>query len=576
LGLNLADALVDRPDVDLQGLLLEACIQAATDFPGAVASLQPRLGTHAEDCVKNFVATQLSIPDPGAVACAIYLLAQAHSADLAAAAGWHALELGCDDDHVIIALADILHVQADPRQSAPAMMHARASDSRSSSFLIKLADHYRTSGQAFLAEDALRGLIRRGRDDLLVRLAELWIEWDDWPSARAVLQSLPGDRRSAYSSYLIGRCAASLLLEDEVIRCIDALMNSPEPGPLYAALLRCVWNWRVGDPAAAARACPAAAFPPLLARDADSLRRAAPEVTNHGPTDVWRDIGPRHDLPNVLGIGMQRTATTWLWRQITGHPDVQAQTFKEPVFFSGFFASPNRPGSDLRDAVLGKVGDLYWQGPTRSLLHYRKIFANDKRFRVDISPAYGELPAKSVARVREILGPGVKIILSVRDPVERSWSNFKLNLRYTGEHPLNFSFAQRIAAYRNVATIRRCDYASVLRKWKRYFEDVMVVFMDDVVARPDETFAEIRRFIGLSEWINGDSARPVNSSDALDMPRDDRMFLFGLHQPTYDAAEAELGGPARAWRQRQLELLSAPHCPASGNDQPRTHSLLSA
>lgn len=554
----MADGAFHALDVDVHALLLEACTQAAIDFPGAVGSLRSGLAADAESGVLDFIADRLSVPDPGAVACTIYLLAQAHSFDMAAAAGWHALELGSDNDEVIVALADILHVQAHPRQSAPAMMHERASASRSSAFLIKLADHYRTSGQAFLAEDVLRGLVRRGRNDLVLRLAELWVEWDDWQSARAVLQSLPGDHQSAYSSYLLGRCAASLLLEDEVIQCIDALMNLPEPGPLYAALLRCVWNWRVGDPAAAARACPEAAFPPLLARDADALRRATPEVTNHGPTVVWRDIGPRHDLPNVLGIGMQRTATTWLWRQITDHPDVQAQTFKEPVFFNGFFASPNRPGSDLRDAELGKAGDLYWQGPTRSLLHYRKIFASHKRFRVDISPAYGELPGEAVARVREILGPGIKIILSVRDPVERSWSNFKLNLRYTGEHPLNFSFAQRIAAYRNVATLRRCDYASVLRRWRRYFEDVMVVFMDDVIASPDETLAEIRRFIGLSGWINSESACPVNSSDALDMPRDDRMFLFGMHQPTYDAAEAELGGPACGWRQRQLRLLGAP------------------
>jgi Sulfotransferase family len=564
LELNLADGPVHAVDVDVQTLLLETCTLAASDFPAAIERLRPRLVADAEGGVMDFIAERLLAADPGAVACTIYLLAQAQSIELAAAAGWHALELGSDHDEVIIALADILQVQACPRQIAPAMMHEYASCTRSKAFLIKLADHYRTSGQAFLSEDALRGLIRRGRNDLVLRLAELWAEWDDWPSARAALQSLPAEQQSAYSLYMIGRCAASLLLEDEVIQRIDALMTLPEPGPRYATLLRCVWNWRVGDPVAATKACPDGEFPPLLARDADALRCATPTVKGSTPLGIWRDIGPRHDLPNVLGIGMQRTATTWLWQQITSHPEVQAQTFKEPAFFSGYFAAPNRPGSDLRDPVLGEAGELYWQGPSRSLLHYRGIFTDNKPFRIDISPAYGELPDEAVARVREIVGPATKIIMSVRDPVERSWSNFKYNLTYTGEHPLSFTFAQRIAAYQNVATLRRCDYATVLRRWKKYFEQVLIVFMDDVIAHPDETLAEVRRFVGLSTWINGESANPANSSDAVDMPRDDRMFLFGLHQPTYDAAEAELGGPACGWRQRQLGLLGIPPWPQQG------------
>lgn len=551
---NSDDVQTREPDVAT--LLLEACSQAGVDFPASVAWLKPRITTITESGIIAFVAARLAVPDPGTVACTIYLLAQTRSPDLAAAAGWYALDLGCDSDEVIIALADILQVQAHPRQTAAAMMHERASERRSTPYLIKLADHYRTAGRAFLAEDVLRDQIRRGRNDLVLRLAEHWVEWEDWASGRTLLRSLEADQESPYSNYLRGRCAASLLLENEVIERLDALASTPEPGPRYAALLRCVWDWRVGDPATAARACPDGDFSPLLARDAASLRRATP--TSHLSTGAWREIGSRHDLPNILGIGMQRTATTWLWRHLTKHPDVAAPSFKELVFFSGHFASPNRPGSDLLNGADEAGDNLYWEGPTRSLLHYRRMYGGHKNFRIDISPSYGELPEESVARVREILGPDVKIILSVRDPVERSWSNLKYNLTYSGEHPLQFSYAERIAAYRNVATLRRCDYATALRTWRRYFTEIMVIFMDDIIARPDETLIELNRFIGLTGWANAKAAGPANSSDIIDMPREDRLFLFGLHQPTYDAAEAALGGPACGWRQRQLELLNTP------------------
>jgi len=555
--------LVEPPepgaDRDASALLLHACALAATDFAEAVAWLQPWLPTKAASEILAFVSERLSVPDPGTVACTIYLLAQAQSADLAAAAGWHAVELGCDDDHVIIALADVLQMQTHPRQTAPAMMQQRASDRRSTGFLVKLADHYWARGQAFLAEDVLRDMIGRGRRDLMLRLGEHWFQQRNWRSARDLLQQLTPDQTTAYIIYLMARCSAALLLEDEVIQAIDALTRLPGPGPHYAALLRSVWIWRVGDPVAAVKSCPEGDFPPLVARDAVALRCANVTATParlQAPTGIWRNIGSREDLPNVLGIGMQRTATSWLWRQLRKHPDVHARTFKELVFFNDPFGTVDMISGELRDADLGEAGDLYWQGPTRNLLHYRQMFKDRKPFRIDISPSYGEMPEEAVGRVREILGPDVKIILSVRDPVERSWSNLKLDLRWTGEHPLSLSFMQRTALYRNVATLRRCDYASILRSWRRFFHHIKIVFMDDVIASPNETLADLHGFLGLSSWVGDDPSVPVNITDTIDMPRDDRMFLFGLHQPTYQATEAELGGPALGWRQRQLALLS--------------------
>ena len=47
----------------------------------------------------------------------------------------------------------------------------------------------------------------------------------------------------------------------------------------------------------------------------------------------------------------------------------------------------------------------------------------------------------------------------------------------------------------------------------------------------------------------------MNVSYDADLPREDRVFLLGLHQSAYDNAEAELGGPALRWRQRQMELI---------------------
>ncbi|MFL5285424.1 MAG: hypothetical protein ACJ8AW_31710, partial [Rhodopila sp.] len=203
--------------------------------------MQPRLATETIHSVLDCVRQLLSQSDIGTVYCTIYLVAQSHSADWAADAGWHALELGCDDDSVIIALADVLRLQTSPRQNPVSLMQERAREHRSTAFFIKLADHYVVSGQAYLAEDMLRDLVGRGRMDLMIRWAELWFELREWRSARSLLKQLPGDQMTAYTAYLTARCAVSLLLEDEVIQGAEALLSMPDPAPRFAALLRSIW-----------------------------------------------------------------------------------------------------------------------------------------------------------------------------------------------------------------------------------------------------------------------------------------------------------------------------------------------
>lgn len=532
---------------------------AASDFAAAVEAVRPVLAAAEVDAVFGCVERLWAAADLGAIACTIYLVSSAHSADLAADAGWHALDLGCDDDGVLIALSDALGSQRRPRRAAPLMMHERGVEGRSTAFLVKLADHHRTAGRAFLAEDFLRQQVRLGRRDLSVRLAEHWIEFGDWRSARELLRTLPPEEATQYTMYLLGRSCAAMLLEDEVVRAIEALAAAPDPGPRFAALLGSVWTWRVGDPEAAVATCPAGDYPPLVQRDAHMLRDAGSRRTvtclPQEETGAWRDGSSRADLPNVLGVGMQRTGTTWLWRHLARHPDAEALPFKEAAFFDDFFRRPEGLPAEALETDFGELGRLYWQGPTRGLRRYRSLFRGGKPFRLDFSPSYGELPAEAVRCVRDLLGAETNIILSARDPVERSWSNFRYNLKLAGLRPDDFSFSDRVALYRNVATLRRCDYAGVVRTWRGFFNHVEVVFMDDIENQPAEVLSRVRRYLGMAEPGGCDDPAPLNASYAVDMPRDDRIFLFGLHQTTYDTSEAELGGPALGWRQKQLELI---------------------
>src|SRR6516164_6089657 len=136
---------------DLATLLDKACLLAVTDFRAAATSLRSALPAEITSGILRYIGQRWSELDTGAIACTIYLLGEARSADDGAAAGWYALELGCGDDGVIIALADVVQSQSHPHRRASAIMRERLSIYRSTAFLVKLADHYRTEGHAFLA-----------------------------------------------------------------------------------------------------------------------------------------------------------------------------------------------------------------------------------------------------------------------------------------------------------------------------------------------------------------------------------------------------------------------------------------
>lgn len=540
-----------------------ACCLAGGGFDQAVTRLRPVLqgmpAVARQVGLAAWVEARLDAGDTQAVASLLYLVAHAHAPDTAVACGRMAIERGCDDDAVLVALADVLHLLPGRVQEACALLERHAGTERSTAFIRKLADFQRDDGCAFLAEATLSSAVRRGHAELALRLAEHFVEFNDWRSARETLEGMPPSRRDSYATWLLGRSCVSLLLEDEVIRAADALWTAPQPGPLYAQLLHDVWRWRVGEVEQARPWPPAGMFPPLLERDAARMREVgSPEPPGPGVSKVgWRSLRPYARVPAVLGIGAQRTATTWLWTQLARRPDVQPLPFKEPCFFGDVFPSFDAMPPALRAAEPDAATRHYWEGPTRNLYRYLGLYTQGAQMHIDISPAYFELPDEAVAVVRDLLGPDLKVLLIVRDPVERAWSNLKFDCELAGRSVGELSFGQRVAHYRSAGPTRRSEYVQVLRRWRRHFTAVRTLFFDDIVTRPDEVVAEVEAFLGLVGTSEAASRPPVNSTAPYEIPIADRAFLVGLHRHAYEQAELELGGPARGWLPRQFRLLEA-------------------
>ena len=227
------------------------------------------------------------------------------------------------------------------------------------------------------------------------------------------------------------------------------------------------------------------------------LRRGA--ATFATATSAWRT------LPDYVVIGAQRCGTTSLWWYLVKHPNVARSLTKEVQYFS-----------------VNYHRGLPWYRSNFPSRPYRAVMERIRGGRLmsgEASPYYLFHPL-APQRVAKVL-PDTMLIAMLRDPVERAYSHYQLQVRF-GLEELSFEDAiarepERLAGeedrirsdpgyvglnHRRYSYLARGHYAEQLARWFALFprERVLVLQSEDFFARPDRVFAEVLRFLGLPAW----------------------------------------------------------------------------
>lgn len=183
--------------------------------------------------------------------------------------------------------------------------------------------------------------------------------------------------------------------------------------------------------------------------------------------------------PSFIGIGAQKCASTWVSDILRDHPQVGLSERKELDFFSYHFE--------------------------RGFQWYERQFERVKGAVAvgEISPSYFHEPAVP-ARVRAYQ-PEARVIVSLRDPVERAMSHHRHAVRVGDVIGEDLSFESALPS--NPTYLDQGRYATHLSRWLEHFpeEQVLVLFFDDVVHAPEATAGKIYRFLGLDDSHRSES-----------------------------------------------------------------------
>jgi hypothetical protein len=274
-----------------------------------------------------------------------------------------------------------------------------------------------------------------------------------------------------------------------------------------------------------------------------------------------RDFGPG---PHFLCIGAQKAGTTWLHRNLVRHPDVWMPMIKEFHYFDGNRRSPvvaEKIELYLRQVDAGErqfTPEVFAfmqrlaRGEPKDDDWYLSLFEFAKgRLCGDMTPAYSTLDAEVVSRVRRLL-PSCRILFVMRNPVERAWSQTRMELRRDGLDPAAMSLADLLPYVDDPRSERRTSYMKTIRTWESVYSasQIRYLFYDQIRARPKLFLAHVCAFLGLSynPAVFARTWRTVyNKSPPVPMPPLLRRHLADKYRDEIAALAARFGPPAATW-----------------------------
>ena len=129
-------------------------------------------------------------------------------------------------------------------------------------------------------------------------------------------------------------------------------------------------------------------------------------------------------LPVLLVVSAQKSGTTALMGYLLFHSGFAAPQRKEAHFFDRAFAASSRPASRASEA-----GPLDQPPRPKMLARYLSGFARpaSRGVAADATPSY-MLSHQAMLRAQALL-PAARIVVLLRDPVDRAWSEYNMKLR---------------------------------------------------------------------------------------------------------------------------------------------------
>lgn len=237
------------------------------------------------------------------------------------------------------------------------------------------------------------------------------------------------------------------------------------------------------------------------------VKKYYPELTNSD--QAQKNTKP----PSFLLIGAMKCGTTALYDYIAQHPQVIPAIFKEIHFFDKFFKEDKIDSIKLETYSVDLLRKLY-------LSYFLPIKKTEEVITGEATPAYIRLP--NLEKIVYSMFPDIKLIVILRNPVERAISNYHMKTRtvlkrkskkleYSLEETINFELEKLESNPNDLVKVIEEDpnkiltkglYVYQLQRWMKFFskEQFLILRTEDLSEDPAAVMKQVFEFLDLPDY----------------------------------------------------------------------------
>jgi hypothetical protein len=203
-----------------------------------------------------------------------------------------------------------------------------------------------------------------------------------------------------------------------------------------------------------------------------------------------RLIDPELPAPNFFIVGAAKAGTTSMYAYLSRHPEVFMSTLKQPHYFSSFEVKQQFDN---------------FMPVFRQARAYQELFFGSESYKAvgEASPSY-LCDANAATRIKSAI-PHAKIIISLRNPVQRAYSHYLMEF-HEGNETLPFREALKVDENRNekgwgisFQYVELGLYADQVERYLKVFDpaNVLVVIFEDFVRDTEAVMQQIASFLDI-------------------------------------------------------------------------------
>ena len=195
-------------------------------------------------------------------------------------------------------------------------------------------------------------------------------------------------------------------------------------------------------------------------------------------------------------VGAPKSGTTSLYHYLSEHPQVEMSSQKEPDYFS--------------DKAIHEQGMYYAKNRVDTLDKYESLFVQKE------SVVYGEASVsylfyENVAEDIKKYNPNAKIIIMLRNPIERAFSHYLMDYRLGLISDSFENVLAKISKHKNAHLfyqqyIEVSKYAKQIQRYLVFFEKDNILFIDyeDFKINVSKTVDQVYNFLHISTEFAAD------------------------------------------------------------------------